>query len=288
MTSMTGFATVTGSVGEKQFVLEAKSVNHRYCEVNIRINGKYTAWEYPIQKTLKENFQRGRIDLFIKETSDAVLDSTELKQIKRAHKALLQLSKDLNLDKGLTLETVLNYRKNHLKGDIALNLPAEWRQFQPHLKKLISRLKLVRAQEGKALASWFRQSAARMDKLLSQIQKRVDKQPKRHRERMHQRLDELGLLASVDPERLATEVALLSDKMDVTEETVRLRAHLKAFKGLLSSSGAIGRQMDFLMQEVGREINTIAAKSQDTGIAKYVVDFKTEIEKIREQAGNVE
>lgn len=285
---MTGFATVTGAVGEKQFVLEAKSVNHRYCEVNIRINGKYAAWEYPIQKLIKEKLLRGRIDLFVKDASTAVLDSSELKQIKRAHKALVQLSKNLNLDNSLTLETVLNYRHNYLKGDNSLNLAAEWRKFEPHLKKLIAKLKVVRAREGKALASWFRQAAARMDKLLSQIQKRVDKQPKRYRERMRQRFDEIGMLDSVDPERIASEVAILSDKMDVTEETVRLKAHLVAFKRLLSTAGAIGRQIDFLMQEIGREINTIAAKSQDTDISMYVVDFKTEIEKIREQAGNVE
>ena len=289
LVSMTGFAALRGRVGERRFLLEVKSVNHRFCEVNVRLPGRYAAWELPIHKEVKQYFRRGRFDLFIKEESRGVgLASSDFKQIQRAHQQLKRIARELKLPQDISMDTILTYKQNFMRDEELFDAGSDWPAFKILLLKLFKELQSVRMREGKQLARWFQQTIPKLEKLLVHIRRYVDLQPGHYQARLSKRIHELGLDTEKGSERLTAEVALLADKLDVTEELVRLEAHTKALKDILRDKEPMGRKIDFLMQEVGREVNTIAAKSQDTKVASLIVQFKTEIEKIREQAGNVE
>lgn len=286
--SMTGFATIRGQTGGRRFMVEARSVNHRFCEVNVRLPGKYSAWELPIQKEVRSRFARGRIDIFIKEESGAGGPSVDVKQFRRAHQQLKRIARELSIPDALSMDTLLQFKQNYFREEDTINIDDLWKGFKPILEKLIVKLSAVRQKEGDNLWRWFVRCSPIMRRLLASIRSRVAKQPKQFRERLQKRFAEFNIALNQGDERLATEIALLCDKIDVTEEIVRLESHIETYEQMLKEGGQIGRKMDFLMQEVGREVNTIASKSQDSAISRQTVQFKTEIEKIREQAANVE
>jgi uncharacterized protein (TIGR00255 family) len=285
---MTGFATVRGRVGERQLLLEVKSVNHRFCEINARLPGKYSAWELPIQKAVRKKFNRGRIDIFLKEESGVGLSKIDHSQFKKAHQELKRLCRELKLLDDISLESVLHFKQNYFRNEERFDATSEWASFEPLFEKLLDRLAKMRKQEGQQLVKWFRQKLPEMQQLLIQLKKQVRTQSKLQEKKLKSKLEELGFGKIEEDTRIATEIAILADKLDVTEEIVRLEAHLKAFREILNEGELVGRKIDFLMQEVGREVNTIASKSQSSNIASCAVQFKTEVEKIREQAGNVE
>ncbi len=285
---MTGFASVRGRIAEREFVLEAKSVNHRFCEVNVRLPGKYSAWELPAQKNVREFFERGRIDIFIKEEGGVGLSKVDRSQFQSALRELKRLARELQLSDTISLETLLQFKQNYYRDDTHFDVGAEWKHLKPLLEKLLIKLARMRRQEGQQLAKWFRQRVPVMQDIVKKLKTRVKGQSQHQKKKLTRKLKELGFEATGIDNRVASEVALLAEKLDVTEEIVRLDTHLKAFRRLLTEGGVAGRKIDFLMQEVGREVNTIASKSQDSQIANLAVQFKTEVEKIREQAGNVE
>ncbi len=286
--SMTGFASVRGKVRGREFFLESKSVNHRFCEVNVRMPGRFSSWEHRIQKMSRAAFRRGRIDIFIKEEGIAGPSSQDWSQFKKAHRELKRLARELKLSDTISLETVLHFKQNYFKENDNFDASSEWHLMRPLVDRLLNGLAKMRRQEGRQLAKWFRSRLPIMQRLLRQLKLRASVQTREQERKLKKRVKELGL-GRVDAEqRITAEIGLLADKLDVTEEVVRLETHLKAFQEILRGKEPVGRKIDFLMQEVSREINTVASKSQDSQIAKFAVQFKTEIEKIREQASNVE
>ncbi len=286
--SMTGFASARGSVAGRRFLVESKSVNHRFCEINIRLPGKFASWEIPLQKLFRTYFQRGRIDIFVKEESGGSIAKTDVDQIKLAHRELKKIAKELKLADEFSLETILSFKQNYFRNEDVVNIEKEWKNFEVIAISLAEKLQKMRLQEGRALQKWFKGQLPILDQLIRELMVLVKAQTKNQAGYWQQRMEELGFKELEGEKRISAELSLLTEKLDVTEELVRLQTHLKAFKSMLMRGGVIGRKIDFLMQEVGREINTVASKSQDSSIAALVVDFKTEIEKIREQAGNVE
>ncbi len=288
LNSMTGFASIRGKVGERRFLLEAKSLNHRFCEVNVRMPGRYTAWDFEIQKEIRKRFQRGRIDVFLKEEGRQGVTTKDVAQLKQAHQQLKKIIRELHLSKELTVETVINFSQIYFRDGEVLDVTALWKKFRPLLARLLDRLETMRQREGAQLLRWFKARLPKMERLLGQMERMSAQLPGRSQKRLLKKIKELRLNESLAEERIATEAALLCEKSDVTEELVRLRSHMKEFKGTLKALGSIGRKIDFLMQEVGREVNTISSKSQDSRMSQYAVQFKSEIEKVREQAANVE
>lgn len=276
---MTGFASARGKVGEHRYLIEAKSLNHRYCEVNVRLPGRYAAWEIEIQKEVRRRFQRGRIDLFLKEEGRYGASQRDFKDLVHAHRQLKKLQKTLNLKGPLRLESLLQFMQAYYHDENDIDVAALWRHFRPLVLSLLDRLEKMRAQEGKRLGRWFGTHVPQLERLIQRIERRAKQlsrqRPKRARGRLQARED-------LVPERETV------GSGDITEELVRLKSHVKELKQSFNEGGAVGRKIDFLMQEVGREINTIAAKAQDSQISKNVVQFKGEVEKIREQAANVE
>lgn len=285
---MTGYASYRGKAGSRRLSFEIKSVNHRFCEVNVRLPGKFSAWDIPIQKAVRKHFERGRIDIFLKEEGSSDQSPEDLAQWKKAKQHLSRLKRELQLKSDIDFNTLLGFKQNYYRSEESFDAKAQWIIVEPLVVKLLQRLAQMRAGEGKALLQWFKKRLTVLEKVVRDLKSTVRQQTSKQKKNLQERMREMGFESLEGEKRIAAELSLLTEKLDVTEEVVRLETHLKAFREIIGQGGVIGRKLDFLMQELGREINTIAAKSQSTAISNYAVEVKTEIEKIREQAGNVE
>jgi uncharacterized protein (TIGR00255 family) len=286
--SMTGFASLKGKVGDCTFSLEIKSVNHRFCEVNVRLPGKYSAWDFLIQKEIKNRFQRGRFDVFIKEDTLFGAGKSELAAMKKLHTQLKKLCKELKLNEPMSIDTLLHYQSQMSRTDDVSNINKVWVGFLPLLNKLLDKIAVARLKEGEQIARWLKSCSPAMRKVIAVVERKSRLNPDEYRARLLKKLEKTGFCTDDLRERLCQELAILSDKIDITEELVRLDSHLKTFDVTVSKGGAVGRKLDFLMQELAREVNTITSKSQDATISECAIQLKTDVEKIREQAANVE
>ena len=315
MRSMTGFGYANGEANGRRCIVEMRSFNHRFFDLKLRLP---TLWADPlleqlIGQSLRKTVNRGSLIVSIREDGPmtgrhAVNVDPELG---RAYgKALLELWQALrtNLGEGATdpapdeLASELGIDTQHRLltlvaaqpgvlsvGEAGMDAERRFRALEPILDAALSQLVAARTREGEALSEDLRQRLRALGRLLDEIARLVESAPEAHRRRLSDRISRLldGAVA-IDAQRLAQEVALLADRMDVTEEITRLRAHMAEFGRLCQASGLAGRQLDFLTQEMSREVNTIGAKSQSAEVAARVVAMKAELERLREQIQNVE
>lgn len=290
MKSMTGMGSAQGELLGSPIKLEIKSVNHRFCEVNIRMPGKYSFLEMQITQKIKSMVKRGRVDLFLNEGKTSTLSPLEVKAFEDYHEYLNNIRRSLHLTDEVPLSLVVSGAYNWIQKEV--NLEQAWKDLEPVLEKALNDLDGMRLKEGQALIQNLKDRAAALQNIKEQIFKIKDQINQELSEKLktkiQEKLDE-AQKKDLDETRLHTEVTYLLDRMDVTEELERLDSHLKqADEFLNSKAGPVGRKMDFLLQEFNREFNTIASKSQSASIAHLVVDAKAEIEKIREQIQNIE
>ena len=287
MNSMTGFGVARGKVGSVPIVVETRSVNHRFCEVNLRFPGRWASLEPEVVRRVRQNFARGKIELFLREESRDQGEQ-EIELVRKAHRLLRRIQRELSL-KGepsltdlLTFRGVLFSQRPHQEG-------VESESLRHSLLKLVegalAGVQKMRGREGTTLQKWFLQRLKMLRRLLSSIEKNSLRRGPDYRRRLEGRLQGMG---KMDEERLVQEAAMMAGRADVTEEIVRLRSHLKECGRFLHLKETIGRKLDFLAQEMGREINTIGSKVQGVRIAHQVIEFKAELERIREQVQNVE
>jgi len=289
--SMTGFGRGTFQSENLNVTVEIKSVNHRYFEFSARMPRAYQFLEEKLKAYCQRNITRGKIELsvFVEELSE---NSTEI-VINRNYanafiKALRSLSKEYKIKDDVKVSLLANnpevfkLRKNALPDEVAEEA------VMAALKDAIDSFVKMREVEGERLKADI---ISRADFIISKVSLAEEKSPetvKAYRERLEAKIKELLENAQVDEQRLLTETAVFADKVAVDEETVRLRSHIKQLRELLDSNDAVGKKLDFIVQEMNRETNTIGSKAQDVEIAHIVVDIKAEIEKIREQIQNVE
>lgn len=290
--SMTGFGRGTGTFGGLDFTVDIKSVNHRFFDFSARIYKDYAFLEEPIKKRVAEAVARGKIDVYFhteKSAEEAELSANVDKNLVRAY---LDAAKLLQADFGV---------HNDLAASRLLTLPDVLTITQPEISEE-EVLAAVLAGVDQALASFIAMREIEGSKLkadlldnLKFIAAAVEKvetlapaSVETYRRRLEEKIRETLEDRSVDESRLLTEVAIFADKVAVDEETVRLRSHLSQFEELLEQGGPIGKKLDFLVQEMNREINTIGSKCNSIEITRIVVDVKACIEKIREQIQNVE
>ncbi|MDR0965043.1 MAG: YicC family protein [Myxococcales bacterium] len=291
ISSMTGFGAGRSLEGEGEFSVEARSVNHKFCEVRVRMPHELNALETELVRHIKDRVCRGAIDVSIKRPKAA-----------RTHVSLVV---DRNLARDYLAVTSALAREFSLKGEIDLRALAQVEgivnfESQPidlkalraplfaALDEALDALQAMRRREGDALRVDLRQRLGVIREQVSAVAQLTPQTIERYRQRLDDRLAELTREMVIDPQRLAQEVALFADRVDVAEELTRLDAHLRAFDKLLDGDGAVGRRMDFLLQEINREVNTIGSKSQSVDIAQIVVSLKAEIERVREQIQNIE
>jgi uncharacterized protein (TIGR00255 family) len=291
--SMTGFgrgrATVDGTTAD----VELRSVNKRHHDVSLRIPDALADREGDIQTRLTEAFERGRflVDIEVAADEEEALPIDLDTEKALAYKKLLErLSSAAQIQEPIRLEHLMQFDDLFVASEEARDVAADemWPAVEAALNEAIDALRSMRAQEGKALRTDL---AARIDAIEENLDAIEDRAPERVRERqerLQERLDELVADDRIDPDRLETEIALLADKLDVTEECVRLRSHLEMFREAMDADEPAGRKLKFITQEIHRESNTIGAKANDETISRCAVEIKEEIEKIREQISNVE
>jgi uncharacterized protein (TIGR00255 family) len=289
--SMTGFGLGTAQYEGFFATVEMKSVNHRHCQVALQIPEELSVYEYEVESRIKEAFERGRIRVKVEientdESADLQLDTAAA----RGYRRLLAELRDVSgVDEPITLSHLLTLGdlfKPALSSEKAVN--RSWKSVQQGLAAAIEQLRESRRQEGRELGRDLAERIEMIGDQLDQVEERAPVRVEEARKRLSDRLEELIDDRRIDEDRLEQEVALLADKMDVTEECVRLRSHLKFFHEALEQKEPAGRRLKFLTQEMHREINTIGAKSNDSVISKQSVQMKEEVEKIREQIRNIE
>lgn len=284
MNSMTGFGTARAKVGRSHLVIEARSVNHRFCEVNFRGPGRFAIFETEIMRRVRERFGRGKFDLFLREESFD-REEAEIQLAKRAHEVLKRIQRELGIKGPISLSDLITCREIFFAHGHQEDVEPLRKPMMGLLDKALDGLRRMRETEGTRLRAWFLGRLRFLSKLLVRMESESRRRGGEYRQRLEAKWKSLG---SIEEGRVLQESAIMAERADVTEEMVRLKSHLKEFERLLQVREPVGRKLDFLAQEMGREINTIGSKSQGVRISHQVIEFKSELEKIREQVQNVE
>ncbi len=295
LTSMTGFGRARASLGQRTIVVEIRSLNHRGLDLKIRCIELVIAPEIEgeLLRKVRQSLVRGSVTISLRdEVSDSqAARSLDLPRLRQMHAALEGLRKDIGLPGAVDLATLGSFL-GATKFATVNEIPAsDWTGLAPAVDAALAGLATMRAGEGAAIARDLALRLSNLRALVGKIGGLAEGLPSKAARRLDEKL--AALLApgtGVDPARLAQEVAFLAERLDVSEELARLRAHLDHLADLLDGNGsdAPGRRIDFLVQEIGREFNTLGSKVQDSAVAALVIDGKAELEKLREQAQNVE
>ncbi|MBF0527955.1 MAG: YicC family protein [Deltaproteobacteria bacterium] len=289
--SMTGFGRATGQVLGREVTVEIKSVNNWFKDIIIRVPKGFTAIEEVIKKRVIDRITRGRVEVWIQvDESVSLCQSLTLDmELARTYRSLLlKLKNDLALSGDLTINHFLEIRDIIRHEDVDLDLEAFAEDLSGLLTLALDNLIHMRQMEGQALAEDFQKRLNLMAEWMEQIWSRRQSVIDETKGKLETRIKALTGALEVDQGRLSQDVAYIVDRCDITEEVIRMRSHLEQFEAALRNGGSVGRRLEFLLQEMGREVNTIGSKSGDIVITNLVVDLKTELEKIREQVQNVE
>lgn len=289
--SMTGYGRCETVVDGRAVTVELKSVNHRYFEFSCRTTRGYSFLEEKMKSYLQGKISRGKVDAYI---SVEALESAEA-QVLVNHPlasgyvhALRELAERYDLQDDISVSTVARYSDIFSVHKSPEDEDAVWASVQKAADEALEQFLKMREAEGQRLKADVLSRADTIMGLVGQIETRSPQTVAEYRERLQQKMEELLGDTTVDEQRLLMETAIFADKVAVAEETVRLRSHFKQMQEMLDSGEPIGRKLDFLVQEMNREANTIGSKAVDSQIAYMVVDIKAEIEKIREQIQNIE
>ena len=289
---MTGYGRGEASVDGISAVVELRSVNSRFLEVATRLPRSLSLRENEIRELVRSKILRGKITLAANMLGDAsakVPLSINKEAAKSYYKLLRELRAVVKLRETVKLEHLLSFSDIFESQDASESDAAEWNAFTKALALAIDNLRTMREKEGHELANDLVARINGMQKRLDVIEKLSKERIPEERTRLQERITALlGDNSTVNADRLELEIALLADKLDVTEECVRFRSHNKFFLEALEKEEGAGRKLNFLIQEMNREANTIGSKSNDTAIAHSVVAIKEELEKIREQIQNIE
>lgn len=290
---MTGFGRGEFMDAEHRLVVEVKAVNHRYNEIVIRMPKNLGSLEDKIRKTVAGTLQRGRIDVFVSvdeygEKNRAVRVDKELAIA--YHKALKDLGELLSAPTGDNAHQIARYPDVLRVEEVSTDVDGLWSKLQAAVEAAVQNLMAMRLAEG---ANIEQDMVARIDAIAGNVKVVEERAPQvlsEYRERLLGRMRDLLAAVGAEPDeaRLLQEAALYGDRISITEELVRLKSHLRQFKETLASGDAVGRKLDFIVQEMNRETNTIASKANDFSVANVVVEIKSEIEKVREQIQNIE
>ena len=289
---MTGFGR--GEVQKSGFsaVVELRSVNSRFLEVNVRVPRSLSAREKEIRDILRTSIVRGSLNVSVKIEKDKVATgdlSVNVKAARAYYRLLTDLKKAVKIKEEVTLQHLLQFSEVLKPADADESDEAEWTIVQEGLTRAAKELLTMRVREGRALEKDLRKRIRFMRKTVAVIETDVAKRIPAERAKLKARIAELVEDPRIiDEKRLELEIALLSEKLDVTEECVRFRSHLDVFDETLSGTEPAGRKLNFLVQEMNREINTIGSKVNDANIQHRVVALKEEMERVREQLQNIE
>jgi uncharacterized protein (TIGR00255 family) len=272
-------------------VVEVRSLNHRYCEIAVKTPRGFAALESRIRETVRSRFSRGRFDVHVTVTYATVssrrivIDHALARQL---FLALTDLRRELGLSGQVELSTLLELREIARVEENEHQVEDLWPGVQEALDLAVVNLEAMRITEGEALGRDILQRIQLIETWLEQIKSRLPALLVEYRQKFEARIARIFGDVEIDPARLAQEVVFFTERSDVTEEMTRLHTHLTEFRRLMHVPEPVGRKLDFLLQEMNREINTTSSKVADSDVAVLVVDIKSELERIREQAQNIE
>jgi uncharacterized protein (TIGR00255 family) len=288
--SMTGFGAGRGAAGGEELDVEIRSVNHKFCEVKVRLPRELAALEVDAAKAVRERLARGGIDVTVRRAgaAGAVAPRVDVPLAEAYARAFAELQARLALPGALTLADIVGSEGVIRLDERALDVEAAREALRSALGAALDALVEMRAREGEALARDVGGRLDAVEALVARAAALVPHAVEHHRARLAERVEELTRGLALDPGRLAQEVALFADRTDVAEEVTRLASHVAQARALLASAEPAGRKLEFLVQEMHREVNTIGSKSQSAEIAAVIVAAKAEVERMREQVQNVE
>ena len=289
--SMTGYGRAVAAVNGREFTVELRSVNNRYLDCTVKLPRALSFAEDAVKQAVKTSVSRGKVDVYISMKSESADDTTITlnKVVLEGYLAAMR-------------QMVTEYEvKDDISASTVSRLPEVFSVEKPQvdeeqlLKDLLSVVEqalagydAMRCTEGQALDADLRSRGNTILELVAQVEQGNAQTVIDYRARLESKLREVLAATNIDESRILTEAAIFADKVAVDEETVRLRSHLTQMNEMLTSGGAVGRKLDFLLQEMNREANTIGSKCTDVRLARIVVDIKAELEKIREQTQNIE
>lgn len=286
MRSMTGMGRARGKVGPAYFLVEIKSINHRFCEVHTHLPNRFQTFEVLLIQMIKKKIARGKIDIWLFEEKREGCPAVSKKALKSYFQFLKDVKDELGINEQVSLSHIQNgssfwmIRENNIE------------KYAPAVKRLVNNaladLVRMRTKEGDNLKRQIQNRLVGLQKLKDEVELRKEDVVLTYQKKLKKRIDALIEGVEVDQAKLANEVAFLADRGDITEELERLSSHFSQMKKIMSGSDSCGRSLDFIVQEMNREWNTIASKAQDSSIAHKVVSAKSEMEKIREQIQNIE
>ena len=289
--SMTGYGRAVETVNGWEFTVELRSVNNRYLDCTVKLPRTVSFAEETVKQAVKASISRGKVDVYITIRAEGGIDA--------------KVTLNTGMVEGYLAAMEQMARQYPVNNDISVSLlsrmPDVFSVEKPEVdeEQLLSDLMCVvgkalegydamRTREGKALEEDLRNRGATIEELVSQVEAGNAQTVIDYRAKLEAKLKEVLASTTIDESRILTEAAIFADKVAVDEETVRLRSHLQQMYSMLSAGGAVGRKLDFLLQEMNREANTIGSKCTDVRLARIVVDIKAELEKIREQTQNIE
>ena len=289
--SMTGYGRAVETVNGREFTVELRSVNNRYLDCSIRLPRQLSFTEDAVKQAVKQAVSRGKVDVFISlrseggEEAKITLNQGVLEGYLAAMRQMVTeygVADDISVSAVSRLPEVFIVEKPEVDEEQLLS------DLMQVVSKALEGYNAMRATEGQALDRDLRTRGETILELVSQVEKGNAQTVVDYRARLEAKLKEVLENTSIDESRILTEAAIFADKVAVDEETVRLRSHLEQMNNMLTAGGAVGRKLDFLLQEMNREANTIGSKCTDVALARIVVDIKAELEKIREQTQNIE
>lgn len=289
--SMTGFGRGESESRGRSWTAEVRCVNNRFLDVKIKLPKGYLALEERIRKLVSEFHQRGRVDLVVSVSGDFT-DLLELKVNSSLAATYMETFREMaetfKLDAPSTVAELAACPDVLTRQQKEDDVDSIWPTVEQTVRQMLLNCETMRSQEGETMADDLRARLTHFAETIASIESSVPVLLVQRENNLRERLQKILENVELDPQRLAQEVAILADKTDVTEEIVRLKSHIQQFTAFLDEDGAVGRKLDFLIQEFLREVNTIASKINDADIAHLTVDLKSELEKMREQVQNIE
>ena len=289
--SMTGYGRAVETVNGREFTVEVRSVNNRYLDCSVKLPRSLTFTEETVKQAVKATISRGKVEVFITVRSEGAADvkvSLNAPMVEGYLAAMKQLVNDYGVQDDISVSLLSRMSDVFTVEKPEVDEEQLLADLMGVVKQALANYDAMRAAEGKALENDLRSRGNTILELVSQVEAGNGQTVADYRTRLYNKLQEVLANTSIDESRILTEAAIFADKVAVDEETVRLRSHLEQMNSMLTAGGAIGRKLDFLLQEMNRESNTIGSKCSDVRLARIVVDIKAELEKIREQTQNIE
>lgn len=289
--SMTGFGRGESVSEECRITVEIKAVNHRYCDLNVKLPKKLNSLDNMIRNYLKKSVSRGKLDVFVsyEDLAEHLASVTFSESLSREYyDAVTKISELLHIPNDVTAMKIARMPEVLTISELQEDADAVADQVMEALEKALLQFNESREKEGDHLKEDILGKLSGMGENITEIEKRYPQMIADYRKKLTDKVEEVLSDGNADENRIATEVVIYADKICVDEETVRLRSHIKSMEDELNRGGSVGRKLDFIAQEMNREANTILSKANDIDISNRAIDLKTEVEKIREQVQNIE